>query len=158
MNFDIAFDRLMIHEGGYSDNPADNGGKTRYGVTERVARGHGYVGDMRQLPLSFAKTIYRKSYWDSIRADELPDALRFDTFDAAVNSGVKQAARWLQRAAGVADDGIIGPMTLAAARKDPDRIARRMAGHRLAMMVELADWHTFGRGWARRIAANLKEA
>ena len=58
MNFDEAFELLLGHEGNYSDHPADPGGKTRYGITEAVARDVGYRGDMRDLPLDLAKRVY----------------------------------------------------------------------------------------------------
>jgi lysozyme family protein len=158
MNFDQAFDILIGHEGGYSNNPRDPGGETMWGITFRVARAHGYYGPMRYLPRSTAKDIYRKAYWSEIRADELPDALRFDLFDTAVNSGVAQAAKFLQRAVGVPDDGIIGPQTLAAVRDaDPQLIDKRFNGHRLRFMADLKAWPDFARGWARRIAHNLIE-
>lgn len=153
MDFDSAFTRLLGHEGGYSNHPADPGGKTRYGITEAVAREVGYRGDMRELPLDLAKRIYKDRYWDAVRAEELPEAIRYAVFDAAVNSGVRQAALWLQRAVGVKDDGIIGPQTLAAVRAaDPERLLRRMLAQRLRFMAGLPTWAAFGRGWARRIA------
>ena len=105
MNFDQAFDILLKHEGGFSDHAADPGGKTRYGITEAVAREVGYRGDMRELPLDLAKRIYKDRYWDAVRAEELPEAIRYAVFDAAVNSGPRQAILWLQRAVGVRDDG-----------------------------------------------------
>jgi lysozyme family protein len=153
MNFDQAFDILLKHEGGFSDHPADPGGKTRFGITEAVAREVGYRGDMRELPLDLAKRIYKDRYWDAVRAEELPEAIRYAVFDAAVNSGPRQAIRWLQRAVGVKDDGIIGPKTLAAVRAaDPEQLVRRMLAQRLRFMTELPNWPAFGRGWARRIA------
>ena len=153
MNFDQAFDILLKHEGGFSDHPADRGGKTRYGITEAVAREVGYRGDMRELPLDLAKRIYKDRYWDAVRADELPEAVRYAVFDAAVNSGPRQAIRWLQRAVGVRDDGIIGPQTLAAVRAaNPERLLRRFLSQRLRFMAGLPSWPAFGRGWARRIA------
>lgn len=153
MNFNQAFDILLRHEGGFSDHPADPGGQTRYGITEAVAREAGYRGDMRELPLDIAKRIYRNRYWDAVRADELPETVRYAVFDAAVNSGPRQAIRWLQRAAGAKDDGIIGPKTLAAVRAaDPERLLRRILAQRLRFMTGLPNWPTFGRGWARRIA------
>lgn len=158
MNFDQAFDILLGHEGGYSNNPRDPGGETMWGITFRVARAHGYYGPMRDMPRDVAKGIYRKSYWSKIRADELPDVLRFDAFDTAVNSGVVQAVKFLQRAAGVPDDGIIGPQTLGAIRAaDPQLIDKRFNGHRLRFMADLKVWPDFARGWARRIAHNLIE-
>lgn len=153
MNFDQAFDILLKHEGGFSDHAADPGGKTRYGITEAVAREVGYRGDMRELPLDLAKRIYKDRYWDAVRADELPEAVRYAVFDAAVNSGPRQAIRWLQRAVGAKDDGIIGPVTLAAVRAaDPEQLVRRVLAQRLRFMAGLPNWPAFGRGWARRIA------
>lgn len=158
MNFDQAFHTLLGHEGGYSNDPADPGGETMWGVTEEVARKSGYQGAMRDLPVELAKSIYRAKYWDAVRAAELPSAVRYSMFDAAVNSGPGQAIRWLQRALGVADDGKLGPITLAAAAQAPaDALARKMLGQRLEFMTNLSTWPTFGRGWARRIAALLQD-
>lgn len=159
MNFERAFEKLLGHEGGFIDHPKDPGGATRYGITQRVARANGYEGDMRNLPISEAKRIARKDYWDAVRADDMPDAVRFDLFDAAYNSHPTQATKWLQRAAGAADDGIIGPKTLLAVRMaDPHKLAARFNGHRLSFLTDLKTWPTFGRGWARRIAHNLMGA
>jgi len=153
MDFDTAFTTLLKHEGGFSDHAADPGGKTRYGITEAVAREAGYRGDMRELPLDLAKRIYKDRYWDAVRADELPEAVRYAVFDAAVNSGPRQAILWLQRAVGVKDDGVIGPQTLAAVRAaDPERLLRQMLAQRLRFMTNLPNWGSFSRGWARRIA------
>lgn len=159
MTFDEAFEKLLGHEGGFVDHPSDPGGATMYGVTERVARAQGYQGDMRNLPLDTAKAIARAEYWTPVRADDLPDAVRFDVFDAAYNSGVKQAAKWLQRAAGVTDDGVIGPQTIAAANGVAGyRLLARFNGHRLQFYTDLGTWPQFGKGWSRRVANNLKDA
>lgn len=158
MNFDQAFEKLIGHEGGYSNHPDDPGGETMFGVTSRVARANGYAGSMRDLPLATAKAIYRSSYWDSVRADELPDAVRFDVFDASVNSGPGQAVRFLQRATGSTDDGRLGPLTMRAVKAmDPQLLDKRLNGYRLRFMCELKTWPSFGRGWASRIATNLIE-
>lgn len=157
MTFDEAFTKLLGHEGGFVDHPADPGGATNWGVTERVARANGYTGDMRDFPQVAAKHIYRKSYWDSVRADELPPAIRYAVFDAAVNSGTAQAVKWLQRAVGASDDGRIGPQTLTMARAaQPDFAARRMLAQRLKFMTDLKTWPHFSRGWARRVADLLE--
>lgn len=153
MDFDQAFHKLLGHEGGYVDHPKDPGGATCWGVTERVARAAGYRGHMRDLPVDLAKSIYRRQYWDSVHADDLPSALRYAVFDAAVNSGHSQAIKWLQRAIGADDDGVLGGKTLAMARAaQPDFALRRMVGARLQFMTDLKTWPVFGRGWARRIA------
>lgn len=156
MTFDQAFAKLLHHEGGWSDHAQDPGGKTMYGITETVARANGYTGDIRDLTPAQAKEIYRKAYWDAVQADKIHPVLRFDVFDAAVNSGVGQSVRWLQRALGVKEDGIIGPVTLDAAQGgDPEKARAKMVGYRLRMMADLKTWPSFGRGWARRIADNL---
>ena len=153
MLFDAAFDKLLGHEGGHVDHPDDPGGATNWGVTEAVARANGYTGDMRAMPVSFARQVYRKQYWDAIRADDLPPALRYATFDGAVNSGNVQAVKWLQRAIGATDDGRVGPQTIALARAaHPDAALRRMLAERLRFMTNLKIWPSFSRGWARRIA------
>ena len=153
MNIDQALTILLKHEGGYSDHPSDPGGATMYGITQRVARKHGYTGHMRDLPLSVATAIYRKQYWGMIKADQLPEALRFHVFDAAVNSGHVQAIKWLQQCAGVKVDGIIGPLTIKAAA---DVSPARYSAVRLRFMTGLKNWADFGKGWARRIADNLE--
>jgi len=157
MNFDQAFERLLGHEGAYVNNPKDPGGETMWGVTVDVARQHGYTGPMRDLPIDTAKAIYRKSYWAPVRADELPEGIRFDVFDAAVNHGPSQAAKWLQRAVGTTPDGVIGAVTVGAARSAGPQLGAHFNAQRLRFYTDLATWPTFGRGWARRVAANLQE-
>lgn len=153
MNFDTALARVLGHEGDYSDHPADKGGKTRFGITEAVAREYGFTGDMRELPLAHAKLIYREKYWDKVRADELPSGLRYVVFDAAVNSGPTQAIKWLQGAAGVATDGVLGPITLKAVHNlnTPD-LKLRMLARRLRFLANLSNWPAFSRGWVNRVA------
>lgn len=158
MNFATAFQLLLGHEGDFSDHPADPGGKTRFGVTEAAAREFGYQGDMRELPVDVAQQIYLQRYWKPISAEDLPPGIRYIMFDAAVNSGPRQAALWLQRALGVTADGLIGPKTLAAAyAQDTNALRLRLLAQRLRFMTGLTNWPAFSRGWARRVA-DLMEA
>ncbi len=154
MDFDTAFTRLIKHEGATSNHPNDPGGLTRFGISKRA-----YPDvDIAALTLDQAKAIYRRDYWDRARCDELPPAVAFQVFDTAVNSGIGQAIRFLQRAVGVADDGNVGPLTINAVKRlDAEVIAARFNGQRLDFMAKLSTWDTFGRGWARRVAANLME-
>lgn len=165
MNFDKAFERLIGHEGGLSLDPKDRGNWTtgiigrgelkgsKYGIS---AMSYPHL-NIQALTLNQAKDIYRKDYWG--QADLIPDAVRFDFFDAAVNSGYVQSVKWLQRAAGASDDGVIGPKTLLAVRKtDPQQLSKRFNGHRLMAMTNMKPWDSQGKGWARRIATNLLEA
>lgn len=155
MDFDEAFDILIGHEGGYVDHPNDPGGETKYGISKRSYP----KVNIAALTLEDAKSIYRSDYWDRVRADELPSELRFPLFDGAVNAGVAQSIKWLQRAVGARDDGVIGPITLAAiADSNPHQISSNFLGQRLKHMTELKHWDQFGRGWARRIAANLTKS
>ena len=157
MNFLTAFDKLLKHEGGYSDHAADPGGKTRYGVTEAVAREVGYRGDMRELPLELAQRIYKERYWDAVQAESLPPDVRYIVFDGAVNSGVAQSSKWLQRACGVKDDGVIGPITIrAASTLHSEGLRRRILAQRLRFMTKLPNWPAFSRGWANRICDLLE--
>jgi len=156
MKLEQALVELLKHEGGYSKHPLDPGGETMYGITARVARANGYTGAMKEMPMVVARDIYRKLYWDKIRAEEIPVGLRYALLDASVNSGVSQAIRWLQRAVGAQEDGLMGIETISRARAiEPDLILRRMLGYRLDMMTSINGWSSFGKGWARRIAKIL---
>lgn len=157
MNFDEAFTELLGHEGGYSNHPNDPGGETMWGITKTVAKENGYNGPMRDMPVDVAKSIYRKQYWDRAKCDELPPVLRYAIFDGAVNSGVGQSIKWLQRALKVADDGVIGSKTVAAANAAPAEVLyRRLLAQRLKFMTDLGNWSSFSKGWARRIASLLE--
>jgi lysozyme family protein len=152
MTFDEAFHRLLGHEGGYVNHPADPGGETNWGISKRQFPDL----DIKALTVDEAKGIYRRGYWNQVRADDLPAQLRFDVVDLAVNSGVETAVRFLQQALEVADDGRLGPVTLAAARaQHPYLTLLRLNGLRLRHMTRLSTWQTFGRGWANRVASNL---
>lgn len=155
-NFNKAFADLLGNEGAYSNNPNDPGGETMWGITLATARANGYTGPMKDMDQVTAKRIYARNYWLP-EFDKLPYKVAFALFDAAVNSGVTQAVRWLQRSLGIADDGKFGPITLAAAlNADPERLLMAFNSERLDFMTRLSTWPTFGKGWARRIAANLK--
>jgi lysozyme family protein len=153
VNFDIAFERLIGHEGGYVNDPRDPGGETKYGISKRAHPAEDIAG----MTLARAKQIYMHNYWGPAGCDALPAAVKFDVFDMAVNSGVKAAIKTLQQAVGETPDGVLGPLTLQAAQSfSAAGAAARFNGARLDFMASLPTWPTFGRGWARRIASNLK--
>lgn len=157
MKFEQALEIVLKHEGGYVNHPSDPGGETNMGITVRVAREHGYTGDMRAIPMSVVAAIYRRSYWDATRCNELPPELRLAVFDAAVNSGVRRSIQWLQSAVGANTDGVFGPRTLAAvAGTDPRKAARDMCYARLSFLASLNHFGTFGRGWVRRVVDILR--
>jgi len=155
MNFDLAFERLIGHEGGYVWHEKDPGGETKFGISKRSYPGE----DISGLTLNMAKQIYMRDYWGPSGCDAVPDAIKFDLFDMAVNSGVQAAVKCLQRAVGVTPDGVLGSVTLQAVQSMPAaRLLARFNGSRLALMTDLPTWSAFGKGWARRIAANLAAA
>ncbi|MEM5384129.1 glycosyl hydrolase 108 family protein [Paraburkholderia phymatum] len=153
-SFDDAFDVLIGNEGGYSNNAADPGGETMWGVTARVARASGYTGAMRELPRDTAKSIAKKLYWDPLRLDELDPRVAFQIFDANYNGG--HPVIWMQGAAGAKVDGLIGPATIAAVQAtDPLKFMMRWNSLRIRYFTSLKTWLNFGKGWANRIANNL---
>ena len=155
MDFNEAFTRLIGHEGGYTNNPSDPGGETKFGISRRAYPGEDIAG----MTLERAKEIYARDYWGPAGCDVVRGGMKFDLFDAAVNSGVKAAVKLLQRAVGETEDGVLGPRTLQAAQSmPPDRLRAVFNGHRLALLADLPTWPAFSRGWARRIAKNLTEA
>lgn len=159
MTFDEAFERLIGHEGGYVNHSEDPGGETNWGITKVVAVANGYTGSMRAMTREDAKRIYRTAFWERAKADQYDGAIAFQLFDAAVNHGIGNGIRFLQRAVCVADDGQVGKFTLAAinAMSVTDVLARFNA-ERLDFYTKLSTWPTFGKGWVRRVAGNLRYA
>lgn len=150
MNFDIAFERLMGHEGGYTTGENDPGGETNWGISKRS---YPHV-DIKNLTRDQAKEIYRTDFWDVL--GKAHPAIKFQVFDFAVNSGISTALRKLQSAVGVADDGHWGPRSAEAlAKMDLNDVLMRLNGHRLLFMTKLRNWPNHGGGWANRVAHNL---
>lgn len=128
MDVSRLIDELIDREGGYVNHPADRGGPTRFGITEAVARAHGYAGAMAKLPRDEAVAIYRRLYWLRPKFDEVAKrapAVAAELFDTGANMGPAVAATFLQRVLtalnrggkdypDLVPDGRIGPQTLAA--------------------------------------------
>jgi lysozyme family protein len=137
-DFNKAVIKTLNLEGGYSNDPNDLGGVTKYGITEKTARSYGYSGNMNDLTIDFAKNIYKKGYWDIYRLDEFKSQLIAENvFDTAVNGG--NPILWLQRAINnarvdnktgqelwpqIATDGKIGNQTISALNKALSFVAR----------------------------------
>ena len=153
--FDLLVERVLSHEGGYVNDPRDPGQETRWGISKRA---YPHL-DIRNLTRAQAVDIYRRDFWQRVRGDELPREFAFQALDAAVNHGIGNAVRWMQRAAGVADDGVIGPVTLAAVqRAQAADLVLRINAERLRFYAKLTTFSTFGRGWVNRVAGNLDHA
>lgn len=130
MTKDEIFNSILGKEGGYVNNPNDKGGPTNWGITQSVARAHGYTGDMRNLTRQQALDILEADYWAGPRFDqisELSPAIASELCDTGVNMGPAVAAKFLQRVlnvmnnqgrlyADIVADGQIGPRTIVALR------------------------------------------
>jgi lysozyme family protein len=157
-NFKTSLDKVLVHEGGFSNNPKDPGGATMKGVTQAVYDGFRAKNGLpkqsvKAISDAELQTIYKKQYWDAVKADELPPGVDYVVFDGAVNSGPSRSVKWLQQALGVTVDGVIGPATLrAAATSTPGPLIDSICNRRLAFLQGLSTWPTFGKGWASRVA------
>ena len=163
-NFDVCLAKLLVHEGGYVNNPADPGGETNLGVTKRVWQewvGHDVSEkEMRNLTPLMVAPLYKRKYWDACHADELISGLDYCVFDVAVNSGVGRAIKLLQSCVGATPDGGYGSITAALVKKaetDPVRLIELFSAKRLEFLQSLNAFPTFGKGWSRRVA-EVKEA
>ena len=110
----VAF--VLAQEGGYSNDPNDPGGETRYGISKRRYPAE----DIRNLTVERARELYRRDYWDKNRCGELPAHMALCVFDAAVNGGAP--VRWLQMAVGASIDFALIADALAAMPDDPNLI------------------------------------
>jgi lysozyme family protein len=147
---------VLKHEGGYVNHPADPGGRTNLGVTQRVwenwTNQPADEAAMRALTPELVAPLYRERYWNAVRADELPAGVDLAVFDCAVNSGPGRAAMLLQQSIGVWPDGVIGPKTMAAIKEgEATEIVDRFCELRLLFLRGLPTWPTFGKGWERRV-------
>jgi lysozyme family protein len=156
-DFPRALEVVLKLEGGYSDDPRDSGGKTQYGITEKVARAFGYAGEMQKLPLEVAENIYRSGYWNNCKCDQLPYPLSLYVFDCAVNQGSDAAKKLLQAALGVKQDGLIGAVTLAAARKSGSETAALFMAGRALRYTGTRGFDVYGKGWLKRLFIVTRE-
>lgn len=167
LTFDQAFDRLIGHEGKFTNDRNDRGnwttgviGKgqlkgTKFGISAMT-----YPDlDIANLTLAHAKNIYKRDWWDKINADEIDPAIVFQVWDFAINAGMGTAKRKLQKSVGTAEDGIIGKLTIQAINKmDLNDILLKFNAERLKYYTSLSTWNLYGKGWTNRVADNLKFA
>lgn len=157
LTFDLIFDRVVGHEQGYVNNPKDPGGETKWGISKRS-----YPRlNIKNLTREGARDVYREDFWNRINGDRLIergfDGVSFQLMDFALHSGIETAVRYLQRACGVADDGHWGPISQKALeRKSETDLIMLLNSERLDFMTRLSNWPDASRGWARRIAGNLR--
>lgn len=155
-NFEACRGFTLAAEGGFTNNPHDNGGATNFGITLQTLqawRGHPViVDDVRNMTEAEALQIYKANYYNPIKGDQLPISLAVVAFDAAVNSGCRQSILFLQRALNVTADGYIGSGTINAANScNANETAHKTINERLKFMQGLASWQYFGKGWTNRL-------
>ena len=168
---------ILEHEGGatFTNDPADPGGATKYGISLRFLKTQGKAGDMdhdgdvdaedtKLLDQATAAKVYYDKFYLSSKAELLPtDRLALQHFDHAVNAGLRSAAKLLQRTAKVAVDGAIGPMTLQAVNMMFYEVAEEeYYRQRCAFYVSLANdkpkLKKFLKGWLNRVRDTRKRA
>ena len=155
--FEECIDYVLKHEGGYVNDPADAGGETNYGITVAVARAFGYEGRMKDLPMDTAKAIYKKNYWNKVKASELPEDIRYSVFDTGINMGTSRAIKLLQECAGVAVDGAIGPNTLKSAQSvNKYQYALQRMYFYCQLVRRKQSQAKFIGGWSNRVMAVVK--
>lgn len=156
-NFPLSLSLVLVHEGGYVNDPRDSGGATNKGVTQAVyddwRTRHGLPKQtVRAIGTDELEAVYRHGYWDAVAGDQLPAGVDYCMFDLAVNSGVNRAACFLQKAVRVLADGQIGPATIAAVTALPAGvIIDRICDERQEFLEGLSNFDHFGKGWTTRV-------
>lgn len=145
--------RILGHEGGYSDDPDDPGGETKWGISKRS---YPHL-DIKNLTVEDAAEIYKRDFLAPLKWERYADGVAYQILDFGVNSGPRTAIKRLQRELGVKDDGVVGPITIARinALSESDLIMILIAA-RIEYMTDLRNWPEHGRGWMRRMAKNLR--
>jgi lysozyme family protein len=166
-NWDKSFELMLGSEGGFSDDPRDDGnkmpdgrpGSTMLGVTQYNWEnwiGHQVTHEqMKKLKPADVKPFYKKKFWDVCRCNDLPDGIDYLVFDFAVNAGVGRSAKTLQSAVGATVDGSIGPLTLAAvnAYNNPETVINLFSIAKEEFYRGLRNFPIYGEGWLNRVAA-----
>lgn len=167
VGFETAFERVIGHEGGFQDGAGDRGNWTsgKVGVGELRGTKYGISAmsyprlDIKNMTVDTAKAIYKRDWWEPMQMAAMPSSVQYQLFDAAINHGMRNATKMLQRAVMVKDDGIVGPRTIAAVTgADHNDVLMRFLAERLEFFTHVGTWQLYGRGWARRIAGNLRLA
>lgn len=148
-------DRVLGHEGGYSNNSKDPGGETQWGISKRS---YPHL-NIKELTRDDAIQIYYEDFWLLVRGDDIHPLKAWQMFDAAVNSGIGNSLRFAQRAMGLMDDGFWGPVTREAIQTfEVNDFAFLFMAERFEFWAKARNADEFWRGWVRRGAGNLRYA
>ena len=143
--FDDALALTLKFEGGYVNDPADKGGATNFGITQKVYDHYlnglnDPLNDVADISYAEVAAIYQMWYWNPSHADALTARLAKVHFDSAVNHGVGRAVKFLQQCVGVTNDGLWGPQTFAAvAAADQDKLVAPYLALRTAFYHKIVD-------------------
>jgi len=157
-SYDAALTGLLRYEGGYTDHPSDPGGPTNFGITladaRRYWKGNATADDVRAMPQTVARKIYRERYWNALRCDELPAGIDYAVFDYGVNSGIGRAGKVLRRVLGLPDrtSVVTDDVIAACVEYAAGDIIRSICTERLAFLKSLKTFAVFGRGWTARVS------
>jgi lysozyme family protein len=162
-NFEKCLKFVLQFEGGFTNNPKDPGGPTNLGVTQATLSTflgrQATIAEVKALTPGKVAPIYRLKFWDHVSADDLPAGIDLAVFDFGVHSGPSRGVIGLQRALKLADDGKIGPVTLAAAKKsDPKTTINDVCDERMAFLKQLKVFKSFAAGLTNRVAKCRKAA
>ena len=166
-SFETTFSRTIGHEGKFQANPKDRGNWTsgKEGVGELKGTKWGLAAmtyphlDIANITLEQAKEVYFNDWWLKLKMERWPNVMRYQIFDAAFNHGTGRANQFLQYAARVKDDGVIGPKTITAVNMtDPNDLVLRFLAKRLRYFTEVKTWAEFSKGWSLRVAQCLEYA
>ena len=165
-NFKSSLDHILKSEGGFQDDPRDNGNKlpdgrkgcTNLGVTQAVWEA--YVGhkvstaDMKALTPDKVAPFYKRRYWDAVHGDDLPSGVDYLAFDFAINAGAGRSIKTLQTVVGVPADGAIGPKTLTAVKAiDSKELINKYTNAKEVFYRALPSFNIYGKGWLARTSA-----
>lgn len=157
-SYDAALARLLVHEGGYTNHPADPGGPTNFGITiydyRKYVKPGATAADVKAMTLAEAKSIYRSKYWAAQRCDELPAGVDYAVFDYGVNCGIGRSGKVLRRVLKLPDNtSVVSDAVIAAAvQGDAKAEIGAIDAERLRFLQGLRTWSVFGAGWGRRVA------
>ena len=153
--FEKALAFTLSQEGGYSNDPNDSGGETRFGISKAAYPNE----DIKNLTVERAAELYKRDYWDKCGCGLLPSPVAIVLFDGAVNQGPAKAPRLLQAALNVSQDGVIGPQTIQAIQTvGLKNTLAAFAGKRAFQYSLHPKASLYGYGWFRRLAACLMTA
>ena len=158
-NFEYSLAQVLKSEGGYTGPTGlkgDPGGETNMGVTKAAwstwLKRPIADGEMAKLTHADIIPFYKALYWDKAYCPQLPTGVDYMAFDAAVNMGVGQSIRLLQKSLGCVPDGVIGANTIKVILySDITNIIDKYSAQKEQFYRSLALFNTFGNGWLNRV-------